>query len=632
MSHFFTPLEIPNETIENHSVIDDNSPCTNTNSGNGHYTNSGNGLYTNSGDNGDNGINHNTSNNDMENDSDGNFIVDLDGMTGIEFNHQIRSKMIENIDLNTVNINTIIYYNLNPNLKPANIQELLDFSMNFLDLDKNDQIEILIFWRLLPKIELKKVLKSDLFNQILLKSEKNVQLILLLIESLSNLITRKFAIEKIKKVNFNSENEDFQFYLNFQIDQEGNSLDYKEFVNMKYLQIKELQKRAFTKFNKFSFYPIDLILKGNFKNELMKMDLQDLTEFAKLLEISPLERESLIKVINSNLTIKRDQLTVINSESLYINEKDAFDDALGIELNPNDICSFYLPRLGLQYLSLHDYLMRNFRLYKYEQAHQIRMDIMDALQRLDPCYNSEYSGNHDMTVFKGWSRMCTPILQFQISSIGPSRLTETLPQYVKADISYSLERYRNDIKSEWDGLRPKDTLYLITVEKKPEIVASAIDKNDYNLTPQQFAKKYGIKCIRGCEIFEILDDEQETVFSFNTAIQESKISGPDRFIRVLLDTNDYYNDTLEQEYSVYGTFNLLLRRDSSKNNHKSVLETIRDLMQSELVVPDWLHSLLLGYGNKRAAHYTNMNENMVHFGYTFTNWSHLLESFKVTYD
>ena len=55
---------------------------------------------------------------------------------------------------------------------------------------------------------------------------------------------------------------------------------------------------------------------------------------------------------------------------------------------------------------------------------------------------------------------------------------------------------------------------------------------------------------------------------------------------------------------VYETFNVILRRKPKENNFKAVLETIRDLMNTNCVVPDWLHDLILGYGNPDAAHYS----------------------------
>jgi len=54
---------------------------------------------------------------------------------------------------------------------------------------------------------------------------------------------------------------------------------------------------------------------------------------------------------------------------------------------------------------------------------------------------------------------------------------------------------------------------------------------------------------------------------------------------------------------VYETFNIVLRRKPKENNFKAVLETIRDLMNTECVIPDWLHNIILGYGDPAAAHY-----------------------------
>ena len=55
---------------------------------------------------------------------------------------------------------------------------------------------------------------------------------------------------------------------------------------------------------------------------------------------------------------------------------------------------------------------------------------------------------------------------------------------------------------------------------------------------------------------------------------------------------------------VYETFNILMRRKPKENNFKAVLETIRELMNTECVVPEWLHDIILGYGDPGAAHYS----------------------------
>lgn len=72
-----------------------------------------------------------------------------------------------------------------------------------------------------------------------------------------------------------------------------------------------------------------------------------------------------------------------------------------------------------------------------------------------------------------------------------------------------------------------------------------------------------------------------------------------------------------------------MRRKPKENNFKAVLETIRHLMNTECVVPPWLHDILLGYGDPAAAHYSNMpnQERKLEFNDTFLDYDHLQASF-----
>lgn len=63
---------------------------------------------------------------------------------------------------------------------------------------------------------------------------------------------------------------------------------------------------------------------------------------------------------------------------------------------------------------------------------------------------------------------------------------------------------------------------------------------------------------------------------------------------------------LKDGRSCYETLNLLVRRKPEENNFKSILETIRDLMNIasvERAIPPWLHDVFLGYGDPSAAHF-----------------------------
>jgi intron-binding protein aquarius len=42
-----------------------------------------------------------------------------------------------------------------------------------------------------------------------------------------------------------------------------------------------------------------------------------------------------------------------------------------------------LPKLNLQFLTAHDYLLRNFNLFRLEATYEIREDLADVLSRVN---------------------------------------------------------------------------------------------------------------------------------------------------------------------------------------------------------------------------------------------------------
>lgn len=62
---------------------------------------------------------------------------------------------------------------------------------------------------------------------------------------------------------------------------------------------------------------------------------------------------------------------------------------------------------------------------------------------------------------------------------------------------------------------------------------------------------------------------------------------------------------------------------------QAVLETIRNLMNTECVVPDWLHDIILGYGDPGSAHYSKMPNQIstLDFNDTFLSLDHLRSCF-----
>ena len=95
--------------------------------------------------------------------------------------------------------------------------------------------------------------------------------------------------------------------------------------------------------------------------------------------------------------------------------------------------------------------------------------------------------------------------------------------------------------------------------------------------------------------------------------------------------------TNEGARDVYDSFNILMRRKPKENNFKAVLETIRELMNTVCVVPDFLHDIILGYGDPGAAHYHALQDKRrsegekiveeINFNDTFLSFEHLRHSF-----
>ena len=87
-------------------------------------------------------------------------------------------------------------------------------------------------------------------------------------------------------------------------------------------------------------------------------------------------------------------------------------------------------------------------------------------------------------------------------------------------------------------------------------------------------------------------------------LRSARIGGRRRLF-LILDSAQYYAD-IESGVDCYASLNLLVRRKPKENNFKSVLETVRDLLNEAAVersVPPWMRDILLGYGNPSAAHY-----------------------------
>lgn len=285
-----------------------------------------------------------------------------------------------------------------------------------------------------------------------------------------------------------------------------------------------------------------------------------------------------------------------------------------------------LPKLNLQFLTIHDYLLRNFTLFRLESSYEIRQDIEDVVKRLAP--RLDYPDRK--TEFAGWARMAIPVEAVSVVDVAPPKLGQDRPAHVKADITFDVGRYTDTIRREWDNLRRHDVLFLLTIQANDDTVNRYTEDKD-------FKAHYGIKYVRGCEIVDVLGSDGRPIDEARKpTLNEDRAArwdGTKRTLRVELDPNQYKSDMdrvhRHQSEDIHETFNILVRRRPQENNFKSVLETIRDLMQGDLAVPDWLQKVFLGYGDPSSAHYTALPDRIrdMNFRDTFLDWDHVKESF-----
>ncbi|KAL6650047.1 hypothetical protein ACP70R_014271 [Stipagrostis hirtigluma subsp. patula] len=428
-----------------------------------------------------------------------------------------------------------------------------------------------------------------------------------------------------------------QFYEGFEInDHSGTQLNDDDVLQAHYSRFQAFQLLAFKQVPKLRDFSLSSIGSLHKRADLTKkllvlsdVELQDLVcnKLKLISEKDPCSgrRDFLIEVLVAFFEKRQSQKDAVNALPLYPNEQIMWDESLVPSINYSGEGCLALPKLNLQFLTLHDYLLRNFNLFRLESTYEIREDIQEAVPHLHA-----YINNEGETAFRGWSRMAVPIKEFKITEVKQPNIGEVKPSAVTAEVTFSISSYRPQIKSEWDALKEHDVLFLLSIRPSFE-----------PLSPEEAAKstvpeRLGLQYVRGCEVIEIRDEEGTLMNDFTGRIKREEWKPPKgeiRTVRIALDTAQYQIDITEAAdkgaENVYGTFNILMRRKPKENNFKAILESIRDLMNETCVVPEWLHNIFLGYGNPSAAQWINMPDllEVIDFKDTFIDANHVQQSF-----
>ena len=209
----------------------------------------------------------------------------------------------------------------------------------------------------------------------------------------------------------------FKFYHSFEIDDHsGTALSDEDVERRHYDRLLMLQRLCFKhieKLREFSLMHCGAIAKRDtLASYLSKLDETELRRLAtdQLRLVDPSDPwvskpEFLLETLVSSFEKRRSQRQAINAMPLYPNEDVLWDENVVPSADYTGETCLALPKLNLQFLTFHDYLLRNFNLFRLEATYEIREDIVDVLKRMAPRRGEDGAPPR----FTGWSRMAVPV-------------------------------------------------------------------------------------------------------------------------------------------------------------------------------------------------------------------------------
>lgn len=298
-------------------------------------------------------------------------------------------------------------------------------------------------------------------------------------------------------------------------------------------------------------------------------------------EVKQMTRTVARHAMGSFCGIQNDFLSGFRVAPVMISERELWSDRDGL-------ASEALPVLNLEFLNVQDYLIRNFTLYRWESAWAIREDIEDALQRVQPSFES------GELKFEGWAKMAASVINVKVTHIGQQRMDFAAPSQVNVEVSIDLSRLPNHARAEWHDVQPGDVLFLLRVhvpENRPQPLNAGIAQhNDWTVLLPYC-------CVRGFVVSHG-DEKRENDFDRGTKGVSTPKSKTMITLSGFVDCLQYYYDIKAEKDSGIPPlcgYNLIVRRRPQVNNFFSVLSSLRDLIISpDTVLPEWLEGIVLG--------------------------------------
>jgi intron-binding protein aquarius len=283
-----------------------------------------------------------------------------------------------------------------------------------------------------------------------------------------------------------------------------------------------------------------------------------------------------------------------------------------------------IPKFNLQYLNLGDFLWRSFLLYRSEAFFEIRKDIESAVRRMRPRPGPERSSVR----YDGFSKMAVPISKPAIVEVAQPQVGSGKPAFVRAEVILDMSRLNDNLRVEWDNLRPNDVVFLLSV--KAEDHSSRSMNAHTNLRPD---RDWEIKHVRAAEIVQVLDGNGRPLRDAQMPQTNGFVPRhAQRRLLVNLDNISYKADldrVAKGKPDIYLSLNVLTRRNRRENNFKPTLDTIQSLVAADTHLPTWFRDSFLGYGDPQSSNYSQLPNKIRSLDYrdTFLDWQHLEESF-----
>ena len=219
-------------------------------------------------------------------------------------------------------------------------------------------------------------------------------------------------------------------------------------------------------------------------------------------------RDFLEELVVGAYARRRGQRAAINAMPLYPSEAVLWDEAQLPSDRYDGARPLALPKLNLQFLTAHDYLLRNFHLFRLEAAYEVREDLADALQRLAPARDPDTGG----AAFRGWSRMALPLVSFRVTEVARPKVGELRPASVTGELVIDTRGLRPDMAAEWDELKQHDVIFLMAVEPPADARAAAAAAARAQAAARRgrggsaaaaVLRQLGLAAVRGAEVIEV---------------------------------------------------------------------------------------------------------------------------------